>query len=452
MAERERARAEEVSSFLVNMFKLSDPQENRGNKVTARELLDSGAKRLQAGLQNQPETKAALLSTVGEVYDSLGQYREALPLLTESLTLQPLQDRSRIATLLEIGRARSGAGDLGGAEQPLQEALRLSQREFGAASQESGRSLWALAHLRYKQDRFADSNQLYNRSLNILETTTAPATDISALLDDLANVYADQQQWALAKQTYERALDIDRRVLGDDHPRVAIRLNNLAIVAQNMGDLSLAETLFQDAIRRKEQAYGAQHPETATTLNNYGLLLQREGRLAEAEPLLQNALEVELNLYGPDNYNVAYARVSLAMLLHDQGKLIKAESEFRQALAVYDKTLPADHQYRAAALAHFARMLVDRGKPEEALVLSTEALRIWNATSPDSSPYTAQAHAIHAYALAHLGKRREAADELDAALPVLVKSRGADDPVVRRAQNWLKELRPEPLQTASTAR
>jgi hypothetical protein len=35
---------------------------------------------------------------------------------------------------------------------------------------------------------------------------------------------------------------------------------------------------------------------------------------------------------------------------------------------------------------------------------------------------------------------------------VLVKARGADDPVVRRAQIWLKGVRPEPLQTASTAR
>ncbi len=80
-AEHERARAEEVSSFLVNLFKLSDPEENRGNQVTARELLDSGAKRLQAGLQDQPETKAALLSTVGAVYDSLGQYQDALPII-----------------------------------------------------------------------------------------------------------------------------------------------------------------------------------------------------------------------------------------------------------------------------------------------------------------------------------------------------------------------------------
>jgi len=141
----------------------------------------------------------------------------------------------------------------------------------------------------------------------------------------------------------------------------------------------------------------------------------------------------------------------LAMLLHDQRNLPEAESEFRQALAVYDKSLPANHQYRASALMHFARLLVDRGKPAEALAMSDESLNIWNATSAPSSPYAAQAHAIHAYALEHLGKPRDAAVELEAALPVLVKARGVDDPVVRRAQNWLKAVRPEPPQTASTA-
>ncbi|MEO7205752.1 MAG: hypothetical protein ABI356_15385 [Steroidobacteraceae bacterium] len=65
LAEHERARAEEVSSFLVNLFKLSDPGENRGNQVTARELFDSGAKRLQTGLQDQPSTKAALRGCAG---------------------------------------------------------------------------------------------------------------------------------------------------------------------------------------------------------------------------------------------------------------------------------------------------------------------------------------------------------------------------------------------------
>ena len=100
---------------------------------------------------------------------------------------------------------------------------------------------------------------------------------------------------------------------------------------------------------------------------------------------------------------------------------------------------------------HFARLLVDRGKTDEALALSDQSLKIWASTSPATNPSTAQAHAIHAYALAHLGKPREAADELNAALPLLLRARGPDDPVARRAQNWLKAAHPEPLQTASTA-
>jgi eukaryotic-like serine/threonine-protein kinase len=453
LAERERVRAEEISTFLVNLFKLSDPEENRGNQITARELLDLGAKRLRAGLKDQPETKAALLATVGAVYDSLGQYQDAVPILDESLQLQPqAHDKLRINTLLELGQASIGAGKLADAEAPLQEALHLSQNVFGAASLESGHALWALGMLRHQQGQFGEAKDLYIRSLGILEKGAAPQTDIAAVVDDLATVYTREQKWVLAKQTYERALDIYRRVLGDDHPRVAMRLDNLAIVAQNMGDLPRAESLYRESIRRHERIYGDQHPETAAVKGNFGLLLQREGRLAEAEPLLRSALDAKLSVYGPDNYKVGYTRVSLAMLLHDQGNLAEAESEFRQALATYDKSLSANHQYRASALMHFARLLVDLGKSEEALAMSEQSLRIWNLTAAGSNPYTAQAHAIHAYALAHLGKPREAAQELEASVPVLLKARGADDPSVRRAQNWLKAVRPEPPQTASTAR
>jgi serine/threonine protein kinase/Flp pilus assembly protein TadD len=452
LAENERARAEEVSSFLVDLFKLTDPQENRGNQVTARELLDSGAKRLQAGLQDQPNTKAALLSTVGAVYDSLGQYQVAEPILDESLRLQPTgDDTSRVNTLLELGRARMGTGDLSRAEAPLQEALRLSQSQFGARSLLSGRVLWSLGVLRFEQGRISESKDLFSHGLGVLEDVKAPQSDISRVLDDLASVYMREQQWALAKQSYERALEIDKRVFGDDHPRLAVYLGNLAIVAQSMGDLKLAESLSREALERNVRAYGDRHPETAAAKENYSVLLQREGRLGEAEPLLREALATKLSLYGADHYKVGYAHVSLALLMHDKGDLAGSENEFRQALAVYDKSLPTNHQYRASLLMHFARLLVDRGKPEQALPMSEQSIKIWTESSGENNPRTAQAHAIHAYVLEHLNRAREAADELDAAVPVLVKVRSADDPVVRRAQLWLKAAHTGSVQTASTA-
>jgi serine/threonine protein kinase/Tfp pilus assembly protein PilF len=451
-AENERARAEEVSSFLVNLFKLTDPQENRGNQVTARELLDSGAKRLQAGLQDQPNTKAALLSTVGAVYDSLGQFQVAEPILDESLRLQGIgDDTSRVNTLFELGRARMGAGNLADAEAPLQEALHLAQIRFGAGSPQSAHVLWGLGILRFEQGRLSESKDLYQRALALMESAKTPQTDASQVLDDLASVYMREQQWALAKEAYERALEIDRRVLGDDHPRLVIYLSNLATAVQNMGDLKRAETLFRDAIERNRRAYGDNHPDGVAAKENYALLLQREGRLTEAEPLLRQALAAKLTLYGPDHYKVGYSHVSLALLLHDKGDLAGSEGEFRQALAVYDKSLPPNHQYRASLLMHFARLLVDRNKPEQALPMSEQSIKIWTESSGDASPRTAQAHAIHAYVLEHLNRNREAAEELDAALPVLVKARAADDPVLRRALLWQKAAHPGSVQTASTA-
>jgi eukaryotic-like serine/threonine-protein kinase len=451
VAEHERARAEEVSKFLVNLFKLSDPEENRGNQVTARELLDSGAKRLEAGLKDQPATKAALLSTVGAVYDSLGQYKEAEPLLDEALRLQPKSsDAARIDTLMELGRAQMGAGNFAAANAPLQEALHLSQGAFGAGSAEAGRALWQLGWLRYQLGRLDEAKQLYTQSLAILERSSAPAVDVAAVLDDLAKVYTRTQQWALAKTTFEQALEIDRRELGVDHPRLAARVGNLALVAQNMGDFKLAESLYREAIKRNEQAYGDRHPETASSKGNFALLLQREGRIAEAEELSRSSLAIRLSLYGPDHFMVGYSHASLAMLLHEKGDLPASEREFREALATYTKALPENHPYRAAALMHFARLQVDRGKADEALAMSTESVKIWSATSSTTSPLLAQARAIHAYALEHLNRSTEAASELEAALPILLAARGSDDPGVRRAQLWLKAAQPGSLQTAST--
>src|SRR4029079_8229398 len=81
----ERTRAEQVSSFLVELFELSDPSRSRGNQVTARELLDIGARRVSLGLADQPETRATLAGQTGQVYRGLGLYPDSINLLRDAL-------------------------------------------------------------------------------------------------------------------------------------------------------------------------------------------------------------------------------------------------------------------------------------------------------------------------------------------------------------------------------
>jgi len=55
---------------------------------------------------------------------------------------------------------------------------------------------------------------------------------MSHLLNDFAQLYDHKAQYAEAELLMRRSLEIDEKSLGEDHPNLAIRLNNLAQLLQ----------------------------------------------------------------------------------------------------------------------------------------------------------------------------------------------------------------------------
>jgi len=82
---REAEAKQRVSEFLTELFQVSDPDKGRGNSITARELLDSGAAKIRGKLTDDPRVQADLMMTMGTVYRSLGLYPQAEPLLKQAL-------------------------------------------------------------------------------------------------------------------------------------------------------------------------------------------------------------------------------------------------------------------------------------------------------------------------------------------------------------------------------
>ena len=108
LATRERERAERVSGFLVSLFEASDPDRSKGEKVTARQILDLGRQRLDSELKDQPRTRAALLHTIGAVYAALDLNDVAEPLLSQALEMRKAatgRDRADLADTMN-GLAR----------------------------------------------------------------------------------------------------------------------------------------------------------------------------------------------------------------------------------------------------------------------------------------------------------------------------------------------------------
>ena len=66
-----------------------------------------------------------------------------------------------------------------------------------------------------------------------------------------------------------------------------------------------AEPLDRRALAIDERAYGKDHPSVAISLNNLAELLRATNRMAEAEPLFRRALGIDHRAYGKDHPSVA---------------------------------------------------------------------------------------------------------------------------------------------------
>ena len=75
-----------------------------------------------------------------------------------------------------------------------------------------------------------------------------------------------------ARPYYERALAIDEKVLGPDHPDTAIDLNNLGYLLQAMGDLAGARLYYERALSLFEARLGPDHPNPRIVRGNLAAL------------------------------------------------------------------------------------------------------------------------------------------------------------------------------------
>jgi serine/threonine-protein kinase len=121
LASQESAKSKEISKFLLSLFQASDPvgfatgtaTEFRGREfhsdVSARELLDRGAHRIEEELADQPELRTELLDQIGGVYRTLGLFDTAIELhrraLEDRREILPAQHPD-IATWLGLGMQR----------------------------------------------------------------------------------------------------------------------------------------------------------------------------------------------------------------------------------------------------------------------------------------------------------------------------------------------------------
>ena len=381
VASRERDRAtgalresQEVTDFLLGLFRASDPWESPGGEVTAVDLLGRGVVRARE-LRDEPSVQARMLDVMAQAYDNLGRYDEAEALegrVVELLDADPGRgrpeevaeaivrwglalsksgryDSARVVlsrarevqervlppgstdlsyTLEAQARVDIYLGDLDAAERRAREALELRETSLGPAATETISSLGVVASILRYQGRNREAEAVFREVLERRSRLRNP--DPGALSSDMLQIASMEIEF---EGDLEEAEDLAREALALQEPGSGAAtvnrvwaLTTLAQLKELEGDLPQAEQLLREAVAERRRTFGDLHPLVAESLGALGMFLSREKRYPEAEILLRRASDVNLRTVGALHTRYAGSLSGLAEVLLGAGKLVEADS------------------------------------------------------------------------------------------------------------------------------
>jgi eukaryotic-like serine/threonine-protein kinase len=441
-AEAERERAEEVSTFLIESFREADPARARGDAMTAREILDSGARRATNELRAQPALQAALLDTIGSVYLSLGRPQQAQPLLERSLTVRRASNASQLdvaRSLYFLSQVHEQQGDLTRAEALARESLEMNESLAGENSLVAAEGLCRLGFILRQKDELRAAEQRFKRCLEIRSKTLGPTHEKVAIpLDNLAYIAQNRGDHAAAEKFLQDALEIDRRTRGEDHPQYLHHMFRLATLLERKGDVPAALVLYERVAADHRRVLGVDHPETIDALSAYGGLLLQADRIDEAEKVLKDVLAMNVRVRGPKHAYVGNDLENLGRVALKTGRNKEAAARFREALDIYEQTLPAGHGLIAAAWTMLGRAALADERPAAAENALARAMAEWRIEYGEGSLGYALAEALRGRALMLEERHAEAAQAFARAYPIIAKSdRPPDQEIAASVREWL---------------
>jgi non-specific serine/threonine protein kinase/serine/threonine-protein kinase len=413
----EAATAQQVSEFLADLFDASTPGEVRSQELTAREVLDRGAERIDTELRGQPLVQARLQHVMGDIYSRLGIYERAVPLLERSVaTQEALAAHSDGLGPVELARSLDALASTHHDQGRSEEGLRVSDRVLellaGADAEEVelAGALLTRGNLLLTLGRYEEAEAIYLRAVEIFERVTPGGPEAPSCFNNIANALFLRGDLRGAEKYYEKSIEAEERRSQGDTYYLATFVHNLSLVMSGRGRFEEALELERRALSIREQVLGPRHWHTALSLSHMGDLQMELGRPDEAERLLRRALEIDREQFEPVKTETADDLEKLALVLLEQGRLDEAESLLEESLAIR-RQLPGA-SYVVYSVASMGLLAERRGLFEEAARQYRQAI-----DDADGDPLIlVSCHAGLARMAVAQGDAAQAAAELELAL------------------------------------
>lgn len=376
----EAKKSEQVASFLQDLFLVSDPNESKGETITARELLDRGATRLMVGLEEEPEIKSQLLNTIGKVYTNLGLYNSAEELflkINENKYLVKIDKETYFETLLNLGKTYGFNGKYDLAGDILFKAKSVGEKHLLINQAELGELYSALGGHFYQIAVFDSSHIYYKKAEQIfLNNFGKESPPLAATYYNLGVLEFDQGNLETSDSLYSLSLQLYIKLNGELDAQTATTQNELASVLRHSGKFEEAEKLYKKALDTRIKIFGNNHPDVAHTLNHLSRLYYNQELYERAEPYVRQSLEIRKKLYDDIHPEVSASKSSLAGVLMGLKKYKEAEKMYESAYNASMKKFGESHPYTPAILGNLGSALMEQKKYKEAEDAMLKALKM----------------------------------------------------------------------------
>jgi len=284
---------------------------------------------------------------------------------------------------------------------------------------QSARTMNEQATAFYAQRKFARALPLLEKALEIqrrLLTDNHP--DTAQSYTNLAVNLGQQGKYAEAQSLHEKALEIQRRLLTEEHPDTAESYNNLAYNLNEQGKYTQAQPLYETALEIRRRLFTEEHPDTAESYNNVAYNLEDQGKYTQAQPLYEKALEIRRRLLTDRHPDTASSYNNVACNLDKRGKYVQAQPLHEKALEIRRRLLTDRHPDTASSYNNLASNLNAQGRYDQAQPLYEKALDTYRRLFTDDHPLTANSYNNLAMNLKSQGRYDQAQPLYEKALEI----------------------------------
>ncbi len=174
------------------------------------------------------------------------------------------------------------------------------------------------------------------------ELTVRSAIDLAArtndrvaymrCLDALAEIFADQGNFAAVEKVTRDALEIESTLPHPEPLRMARRVHRLGMTHHQAGRIDEAIPMLEKAVAMYETTFGPDHLETGNQLTALGAVYRAQGNREEAQRCLRRALKIHETTQGGQSPEAIEDLHHLAGLLEESG-------DWEGAANIYERTL-----------------------------------------------------------------------------------------------------------------